>query len=163
MQSIVDTRLTEHFTLFEFLRSERAVELDIDMTPPARVVANLFRVCRDVLEPVRARFGAPVMVTSGYRPPALNEAIGGSASSAHMHGLAADFRVRGVAPIEVCRWIASSGLLFDQVILEFDNWTHVGLRADVRAQRREALTYWRDRNARTRMLRGIVPVEARDA
>lgn len=117
--------LSPNFTLGEMIRSGTALRRGIDNTPPPAVIKNLERLCRNVLEPVREHYGAPVIVTSGYRSPALNSAIGGSGTSQHSQGEAADFTVRGVRNIEVCRWIAAN-LEFDQLIYEFgeEGWVH---------------------------------------
>lgn len=84
-------QLSPHFYLDEFLRSEYAARHGIDMTPSSKVVANLALLCRDVLEPIRALVGGPLVITSGYRPEALNTAIGGAPNSDHIRGLSADF------------------------------------------------------------------------
>lgn len=77
-----------HFTLEEFLPPGMT-----EANVPADVLANLTRLCADILEPVRAKFGLPVRVTSGWRPFAYNAAIGGAKGSDHVHGRAADIRV----------------------------------------------------------------------
>lgn len=128
-------KLTEHFTLEELSRSTTAVRQGLDNTPPAKLVPNLKRVAEH-LEIVRAHFGRPVNVYSGYRSPAVNKAVGGSATSAHRFGLAADFVVQGVSNREVCEWIQKNLADFDQVIYEFGpkGWVHLGLAAKARKQ-----------------------------
>ena len=116
-------QLSRHFSLAEFLRSQTATRLGIDNTPGPDQIDNLTWLCVRVLQPLRDHFG-PVTITSGYRCPALNARIGGSASSQHCHGEAADIVVPGTAALAVCRWIEQSGLPFDQLIHE-GNWTHV--------------------------------------
>lgn len=122
-------RLTQHFTLAEMIRSTTAVRRGISNTPPPSAVAALKLLCENVLEPVRVHFGRPVIVSSGYRSPALNKAIGGSASSQHCQGLAADFEVPGVSNIDLCRWIVRN-LRYDQLIYEFgeEGWVHCSYR-----------------------------------
>lgn len=117
--------LSPNFTLAEMIRSSTAQRRGIDNSPPPAVVKNLERLCRNVLEPVRAHYGRPVIVTSGYRSPALNSAIGGSSTSQHSQGEAADFTVHGVSNIEVCRWMEAN-LEYDQLIYEFgeEGWVH---------------------------------------
>ena len=83
-------KLTEHFTLEEFQRSAKAAELGIENRVPEGLVANLRHLCEEVLEPLREHFGEAVYVTSGYRCPQLNKAVGGVANSQHMRGEAAD-------------------------------------------------------------------------
>jgi len=135
----VDERISPHFQLSEFLRSESAARHGIDMTPNAAARLNLKRLCELVLEPLRAALG-PVHITSGYRPEQLNELIGGARGSAHLDGRAADIVVTGKSPAEVAAWLAASGLPFDQVILEFGRWTHVAVPVGGEAHRRQALT-----------------------
>ena len=119
------TSLSDHFYLDEFLVSETAERIGIDMTPPPVVVDNLSNLCTHVLQPLRIALG-PVFVTSGYRPLELNRAIGSSDRSQHVAGGAADIRVSGHSPLEVCQWLAAN-LDYDQLILEFGRWTHVSI------------------------------------
>lgn len=79
-----------HFTIRELTRSATATRLAIDNTPPPAVVDNLHRLINDVLEPARTQLGAPIIVNSGYRCPALNAAVGGAERSYHLVGRAAD-------------------------------------------------------------------------
>ena len=81
---------TEHFNLAEMCHSDTAVAKGIDNTPTVEAVSNLCQLMTEVLEPARQKLGAPVIVTSGYRCPALNKAVGGVSSSQHMTGQAAD-------------------------------------------------------------------------
>ncbi|EJT83616.1 peptidase M15A [Pseudomonas putida S11] len=92
----------------------------------------------NALEQVRALFGAPVIVSSGYRSPAVNRRIGGTLTSKHLQGLAADFTVIEVTPREVVRRISESTIPFDQLILEFDDWVHLAVSCG--APRRQVLT-----------------------
>ncbi|MGC1331824.1 D-Ala-D-Ala carboxypeptidase family metallohydrolase, partial [Pseudomonas sp.] len=129
--------LSEHFTLQELIESPTARKAGIDNTPDAPTIANLQRLCQ-LLEGARELVGAPLLISSGYRCPALNRLIGGADNSAHVQGLAADFTVVGLPPRQVVELIADSSLAFDQVILEFDRWVHVAVSA--RAPRRQVLT-----------------------
>lgn len=122
--------LTDHFALHEFARSERAARLGRPVEIPEAVVPALQYLCETVLEPLRARTRRAVFVLSGYRPPWLNRAVGGSARSQHMRGEAADVLVAGYSPREVCERIIALGVPFDQLILEFDQWTHVSAVRD---------------------------------
>ncbi len=81
---------TEHFTLAELCASDTAKARGIDNTPPVEAVRNLCDLMTEVLEPARDKLGVPIIVTSGYRCPALNKAVGGVASSQHVRGQAAD-------------------------------------------------------------------------
>lgn len=129
-----DRRLSEHFMLSEFLASQYAARFGIDMTPPPVVVENLMRLCATVLEPLRATVRARhpravLMITSGYRPPALNLGIGGARNSAHLTGRAADVVVPGVPAEEVfacARMFVPAGPPhIDKAILEFGRWVHL--------------------------------------
>jgi zinc D-Ala-D-Ala carboxypeptidase len=118
-------RLTEHFTLEELTASQVATRRRIDNTPAPRVIDNLNRVAA-VLEAVRALIKRPIVVSSGYRSPALNVAVGGAAKSAHVQGLAADINAVGMSAHDLAQAIAGSDIMFDQLIFE-GTWVHIGL------------------------------------
>lgn len=118
--------LSKHFTLEELTFSDTAARQGMDNTPTAVVVDNLRRVAC-VLEQIREAINRPIYVSSGYRSPAVNRAVGGAENSAHVSGLAADIRASGMTPRELAEAIRHSGIQFDQIILEFDRWVHVGL------------------------------------
>ncbi|KAF4559878.1 D-Ala-D-Ala carboxypeptidase family metallohydrolase [Pseudomonas asiatica] len=130
-------RITPHFTLDEMTVSQLAAREGLDNNPPAEARANLQLLC-NALEQVRALFGAPVIVSSGYRSPAVNQRIGGTLTSKHLQGLAADFTVIEVTPREVVRRVSESTIPFDQLILEFDDWVHLAVSRG--APRRQVLT-----------------------
>jgi hypothetical protein len=119
------TRLSPHFLLSEMTVSQTASRLGIRNVPGPNQIAALTALCLNVLEPVRVHFGRPVIVSSGYRSPAVNRAVGGSSTSQHTRGEASDFTVPGVSNLEVCRWIAKN-TQFDQLIYEFgeSGWVH---------------------------------------
>ena len=125
-----DEALSANFTLGEMIRSQSAVRKGIRNVPGPAEIAALRLLCQKVLQPVRDHYDRPVIVTSGYRSPRLNTAIGGSRSSQHCKGEAADFTVAGVSNIEVCRWIERH-LNYDQLIYEFggSGWVHVSFSA----------------------------------
>lgn len=129
-----------HFSRRELTFSETAARAGINNTPTAAVERNLVRLCTDFLEPLRGRFGA-ISVSSGYRSPALNAAINGSKTSAHMTGRAADLKPvnPSVRLVDVVRWLQASKLPFDQVIYEYGRWVHVGIAAAGATPRRQAL------------------------
>lgn len=118
-------QLSPHFSLAEFTASSKAVQLGIDNTPPAHIVENLKRVAI-LLEEVRELAGHAVGITSGYRCPTLNKAVGGEPVSAHLLGLAADIHVVGIPHKELALMIRDSGIEYDQLIYEID-WVHIGL------------------------------------
>lgn len=146
-------RLTPHFTLGELAASDTAARKGISNEPDEGVITALKLLCCKVLEPVRSHFARPVVITSGFRSPRLNVAVGGRADSQHCRGEAADFTVPGVPNIEVCRWIADN-LQYDQLIYEFgeSGWVHCSFSA--MQMRRQQLSAVR-RSGRTRYLPGI--------
>lgn len=136
-------KLTDNFSLYEFLRSQTAARHDIDMDPPVDVIDNLRRLCVDILQPLRESAGRPITISSGYRPPKLNELIGGSTTSAHMDGRAADLIIEGMSPLEVSQMIRALELPYDQVIHEFGQWVHVGIPREEDEARLQELTAFR--------------------
>ncbi len=94
--------ISPHFRLEEFLVSQTAERHGIDMVPSDEIVTNITELCDTVLEPFRKAVDSPVIISSGYRPEALNRMIGGSKTSAHRFGRAVDFRVIGMSPRSVC-------------------------------------------------------------
>ena len=134
----------KYFTLAELLRSRKANELGIDNTPSFEVVEHLSELTEKILDPLRAAYGAPITVTSGYRCPALNKAVKGSATSAHLRGYAADLQAKDMAGFKkfVVRWLKSAGAHFDQCLLERsgdDVWVHIGLYSSTGSQRGEIM------------------------
>lgn len=128
-------RLSKNFTLSEFTKSQTALRQGIDNTPNEEHLEAAKALFENVVQPVRDNFGVTV-INSGYRGPALNEAVGGSSKSQHCKGQAVDIECPGVANADVAQWIVDN-LDFDQVILEFytpgipdSGWVHVSYRAD---------------------------------
>lgn len=120
----------EYFTWHELTRSTAAAERRIENIPTATARNNLRRLCEDALDPIRRAVGGPVRITSGYRSDALNKAIGGSKSSAHVHGLAADIKADGLTAEELARIVHATVEDLDQVIWyapERGGHVHVGL------------------------------------
>lgn len=137
----------EHFELKEFTRSSVASVRGIDNTPTFEVVDRLEELIVNILEPLRIAWGSGLRVTSGYRSEALNTAVGGSVSSVHRLGYAAD-----IVPVNgkiaefikfAPRWLAQQGIRWDQLIDETDSkgnrWLHVGVRSSSGAQRGQVL------------------------
>ena len=117
--------LTEHFTLDEFLHSETAIRKKIPNVPDEEQLDNIKHTAL-LLEDVRSILNRPVIITSGFRSPALNTAVGGAANSMHMRGLAADFICPQYgSPFIIIKKLLSSGLVFDQLIHEFGRWVHI--------------------------------------
>jgi zinc D-Ala-D-Ala carboxypeptidase len=121
--------LTPHFTLHEFTASDTAAMRGIDNTPTPAALAQLEQTA-ELMERVRATCGSnPVLISSGYRCPALNSAVGGAAQSAHLYGCAADFTVPAFGSVlDVCHAIEPHlhewGV--DQLIYENASWIHIG-------------------------------------
>jgi zinc D-Ala-D-Ala carboxypeptidase len=126
--------LSPHFTLAEMTVSETAARRGIDNDPPPDVVERLKHTALG-LEAVRIRLGAPIVVSSGYRSPALNAAIGGAQNSDHTRGDAADFICPGFgAPSTIVSALKDSGIQFDQLIEEFGRWVHISFGPRMRGQ-----------------------------
>lgn len=118
------TQLSEHFSLEELTHTDHR---EFDNTPNADELANLTRLA-DFLEQVKKVLGdKPVMVNSAFRCKQVNDAVGSKDSSQHRIGCAADLRIPGMTPDEVVRAVIASDLQFDQVIREFDRWTHISV------------------------------------
>ena len=123
-------KLSNNFSLAELTKSQTAIRKNISNEPGTAEINNLIHLAEAVLQPVREHFGKPVMISSGYRSPALCEAIGSSSKSQHAKGEAADFEIGGVDNKELAAWI-SINCDFDLLILEFydgvapnSRWVH---------------------------------------
>ncbi|NUF48726.1 D-Ala-D-Ala carboxypeptidase family metallohydrolase [Gilliamella sp. ESL0250] len=119
------TKLTEHFTLEEFIRSTTANKLKIDNSVPADLMPNV-QLTAIKLELVRKVLGKPIIITSGYRCSALNSRVGGVSTSAHTKGLAVDFKSSFGTPKEICQQLVDAGVQFDKLIQEHNQWVHIG-------------------------------------
>ena len=123
--------MTPHFTLAELTHTDHR---QFDNTPNAAELANLKRLAQ-FLETVKNTLGGkPVMVNSAFRSKAVNDAVGSKDTSQHRLGLAADFRVPGMTPDVVVRAIIAAKLPYDQIIREFDAWTHISISDKPRRQ-----------------------------
>jgi zinc D-Ala-D-Ala carboxypeptidase len=133
-------RLSENFSLEELTASETAARKGIDNTPSEEVIDNLKRLAA-ALQEVRALLNhRAILISSGYRSPELNQAVGGSATSDHCKGLAADFICPSYGtPNDIVRAIAASDLSFKQVIREFDRWVHLSIPEEGQEPRKQAL------------------------
>ena len=119
--------LTPHFTLEELTASESADRNGWDNSPNDVELANLTRLA-DFLEQVKVVLGGKaIMVNSAFRSKIVNDAVGSKDSSQHRVGCAADIRVPSMTPDEVVKAIIASGIGYDQVIREFDRWTHISI------------------------------------
>jgi zinc D-Ala-D-Ala carboxypeptidase len=137
-------KLTQNFSLSELTRSQTATRRGIDNQPNDEQLANLVALCECVLQPIRDHFGTSVRISSGLRVPELNAAIGGSTTSDHCKGMAADIEVPPIDNLELARWVEGSGLAFRQLILEYydgtpdSGWIHVSY--DPSDNKRQVLT-----------------------
>ena len=116
--------LSEHFTLEELTATSHR---EFDNTPKASELANLMRLAA-LLEQVKTVVGGkPVMINSGFRSKQVNDSVGSKDTSQHRIGCAADIRIPGMTPDEVVKAIMSSDIGYDQIIREFDSWTHISV------------------------------------
>jgi len=116
--------LSEHFTLEELTHTDHR---ELENIPNEIELANLKRLA-EFLEKVKTVLGGkPIMVNSAFRSKAVNDAVGSKDTSQHRVGCAADLRVPGLTPDEVVKAIIASGIGYDQVIREFDRWTHISI------------------------------------
>ena len=129
--------LTEHFTVDELTHTDHR---ELDNTPNEAEMANLRRLAQFLEQVKEVLGGKPIMVNSAFRSKAVNDAVGSKDTSQHRIGCAADIRVPGMTPDEVVRAIIASGIGYDQVIREFDRWTHVSIpNLSTGTPRRQAL------------------------
>ena len=120
-------RLTPHFTLEELTVSETAARMGWGNQPDERAITNLQRLAK-LLEAVKTLLGGkPIMVSSGYRSKLVNDAVGSKDTSQHRIGCAADIKVPGMTPQQVVKAIVASDIPYDQIIVEFDAWTHISV------------------------------------
>lgn len=144
--------LSKNFTLEEFLVSQTASRHGIDMEPSDFIIHNIQELVTTCLQPLRDEAGGGIFISSGFRPAELNSRIGGSKTSAHVLGNAADLKVSGQTPFQTAMLIVEMKLPFDQVIHEFGRWVHLGI-ADI--LRGEELTAYKDARNKTRYALGI--------
>ena len=118
------TQLTPHFTLDELTHTDHR---DLDNTPNESETENLKRLAAFLEEVKTVLGGKPIMVNSAFRSKAVNDAVGSKDTSQHRIGCAADIRVPGMTPDEVVKAVIASKIGYDQVIREFDRWTHISV------------------------------------
>jgi hypothetical protein len=153
------TQLTKNFSLAELTKSETALRHDMDNTPGPVEIANLTELAGKVLQPIRNHFAKGVHVSSGFRHPDVNAKVGGSKTSDHCKGQAADIEIPGVANAELAEWIKNN-LEFTQLILEFytpgipdSGWVHVSY--DPANLKKQVMTATKQ-NGKTVYLPGLV-------
>ena len=131
----MSTMLSEHFSLEELT----ATSTGFPNVPDAKSLENL-KLLAMTLERIRTLLNVPISISSGYRSTKVNNAVKGAGNSYHLYGLAADLNVKGMSPYEVCKAIQNSDIEFDQLILEFDSWTHIGIKEKNIGNRKQCLT-----------------------
>ena len=139
-------QLSKHFSLSEFEKSSTATRLGIKNKAGSGEIKNLTDLCYAVLEPVRAKFEKPILVTSGFRSEELCVAIKSSKTSQHTKGQAVDFEIMGISNLQVALWIQNN-CDFDQLILEFwkeeeganSGWVHCSYKEG--SNRKQVLTF----------------------
>lgn len=148
-------QITEHFSYREMTRSATGERMGIANNPPSELMPNILKVC-ERLEKVREHYDRPVTVLSCYRSLALNAAVGGSPTSAHRFGLAADFQIEGVSNLEIARWCADNISDYDQIIYEFGEtgWVHMGFTS-IKQPRKQLLSAVKE-NGKTVYKPGLV-------
>tara|TARA_R100000951_G_scaffold114071_1_gene117505 strand:- start:1426 stop:1875 length:450 start_codon:yes stop_codon:yes gene_type:complete len=144
-------RLSKNFTLSEITSSNTAKRLGIKNEPTKEHLENMQRLVRDLIQPIRDALG-PVRISSGYRNPVLNRAIGGSSKSQHTKGQALDIQFWSQGEMcnkEVYDWVINNDIEFDQMINEFDfSWIHISLRP--KNNRKQILQAYKDEDGDTK-------------
>lgn len=132
-------KLSPNFSLDELTRSEYASRHGLENEPDAKAIENLKRLAA-LLEQVRTLCNTPIIVSSGYRSPAVNAGVGGSKTSQHMFGCAADIRALRMSIGDLMKKVVGSDIKYDQIILEFNSWVHISVpNSPTTAPRRQAL------------------------
>lgn len=146
-------QLSQHFTLQEFTRSDIAVRHGFDNTPDDQAISNLRNLCNNILEPLRTHINSlstavgqretPIIITSGFRSPSLNKAVGGVRNSQHMTGEACDIHIPSTTiGRQWFLWLMDN-TDFDQLIFEHNNhgayWIHVSCKSDLSQNRHQVL------------------------
>jgi zinc D-Ala-D-Ala carboxypeptidase len=129
-------KLSPNFSLAEMIKSDTALRLDMENEPDGDHITNMQALAENVLQKVRDHFGKGVKVNSGFRHPDVNAKVGGSKTSDHCKGMAADIEIPGIANADLAQWIVDN-CEFRQVILEFytpgipdSGWVHVSYNPD---------------------------------
>ena len=141
-------QLTKNFSLAEMIKSETALRQGLDNTPGPKEIENLRLLCEQILQPIRDAYGRGVKVNSGFRHPDVNAAVGGSRTSDHCKGQAADIEIPGVANADLAKYIEQY-FNYTQLILEFytpgvpdSGWVHVSY--DPANLKKQSLTAMRE-------------------
>lgn len=153
------TQLTKNFSLHELTKSETAVRNDMENNPGPTEIGNLTTLAGKVLQPIRDHFAKGVHINSGFRHPDVNAKVGGSRTSDHCKGMAADLEIPGIANADLAAWVRDN-LEFTQLILEFytpgipdSGWVHVSY--DPNNLKKQVMTATKQ-NGKTVYLPGLV-------
>ena len=147
-------KLSPNFSLAEMIKSDTALRLDMENEPDDDHIDNMIALCENVLQKVRDHYGKGVKVNSGFRHPDVNAKVGGSKTSDHCKGMAADIEIPGIPNAELAEWIAEN-LEYTQLILEFytpgvpdSGWVHISYNGT--ENRKQNLLAYKDENKKTR-------------
>ena len=154
-------KLSSNFTLSELITSQTATRKGLDNIPSALGIECLKVLCTELLQPIRDIVAKPITINSGYRSPAVNAAVGGSHTSAHKYGYAADINCYAYGTPKqfaalIVKELRARNIKFDQVILEFGQWVHVAIYNQDKKQRGQVLTARTMENGRTEYLTGLI-------
>ena len=117
-----------NFKISELVSSDTANRLKINNMPDLNSLDCMLELICDCLQPIRDKLGKPMIITSGFRCYQLNKAIGGAVNSQHTKGQSVDFHVNGMSISDVIKFITNSGVPFDQLINEHNQWVHISYR-----------------------------------
>lgn len=114
-----------NFSMSELIHSDTAVRHNINNMPDINSLDNMLELIVNCLQPIRDKLGKPMIITSGYRNSQVNKLVGGTSNSQHVKGQAVDFNVQGMPVSRVVEFIKQSGIEYDQLINEYNNWVHI--------------------------------------
>ena len=117
-----------NFSIAEMLKSDTATQCNIKNVPTLSAIDNMLRLIFYTLQPLRDKLGKPVVILSGFRCAALNSKVGGKPNSQHLTGEAADIKVNGCTANTLFEYIKNSGIPYDQLINEYNQWVHISYR-----------------------------------
>ena len=127
------------FSISELTASDKAAQYNINNMPDIHSLDNMLELIYYVLQPLREIIKKPMKITSGFRNSEVNKLVGGAKNSQHLNGQAADFKVDGMTPAAVIEIVKKSGIEFDQVINEYNQWTHISFNKG--KNRKQVLKY----------------------
>lgn len=117
--------MTLNFKMSELIQSDTAIRHNINNMPDINSLDCMLDLIYYVLQPLRTKLGKPIIITSGYRNSEVNKLVKGKPNSQHVRGQAADIVVNGYTPKQLCEFIKNSGIEYDQLLNEYNQWTHI--------------------------------------